>query len=94
LTTLDERYARNERIFGAMKALVLNAVGRGFDLDDVDIAAPMGREALVDVRASGLCHTDLTIASRTISLREVNDGYAALKTARSRASSSHRSEHQ
>jgi Zn-dependent alcohol dehydrogenase len=51
LTTLDERCARDERIFGAMKALVLNAVGRGFDLDDVDISAPMGREVLVDVRA-------------------------------------------
>ena len=46
-----------------MKALVLDAVGRGFDLDEVDIAAPMGREVLVDVRASGLCHTDLTVAN-------------------------------
>jgi len=42
-----------------MKALVLNAVGRGFDFEDVDIASPIGREVLVDVRASGLCHTDL-----------------------------------
>jgi S-(hydroxymethyl)glutathione dehydrogenase/alcohol dehydrogenase len=46
-----------------MKALVLNAVGDGFDLDDIDIAAPIGREVLVEVRASGLCHTDLTIAN-------------------------------
>jgi hypothetical protein len=42
-----------------MKALVLNAVGRGFDFEDVDIAAPIGCEVLVDVKASGLCHTDL-----------------------------------
>jgi S-(hydroxymethyl)glutathione dehydrogenase / alcohol dehydrogenase len=49
-----------------MKALVLNAVGRGFDLDDVDIAAPMGREVLVEVRASGLCHTDLLFATHEI----------------------------
>src|SRR4029077_20703305 len=42
-------------MFGVMKALVLNAVGGGFDLNDVDIAAPMGREVLVEVRASGLC---------------------------------------
>jgi S-(hydroxymethyl)glutathione dehydrogenase / alcohol dehydrogenase len=46
-----------------MKALVLNALGRGFDLEDVDIAAPMGREVLVEVRASGLCHTDLLFAT-------------------------------
>src|ERR1700686_3237630 len=41
-----------------MKALVLNAVGRGFDFENVDFAPPIGREVLVDVRASGLCHTD------------------------------------
>src|SRR5580698_3364467 len=46
-----------------MKALVLNAVGRGFELEDVDLAAPVGREVLVEVRASGLCHTDLLFAT-------------------------------
>jgi len=46
-----------------VKALVLNALGRGFDFEDVDIAAPMGREVLVDVQASGLCHTDLLFAT-------------------------------
>jgi Zn-dependent alcohol dehydrogenase len=40
-----------------MKALVLNTLGRGFDLEDVDFAAPIGREVLVHVQASGLCHT-------------------------------------
>jgi S-(hydroxymethyl)glutathione dehydrogenase / alcohol dehydrogenase len=34
-----------------MKALVVNAVGGGFDFEDVDIAAPLGREVLVDVRS-------------------------------------------
>ena len=37
-----------------MKALVVNTLGRGFDLEDVDIAAPFGREVLVEVWASGL----------------------------------------
>ena len=46
-----------------MKALVLNALGRGFDVEDVEIAAPIGREVLVDVRTSGLCHTDLLFAT-------------------------------
>jgi S-(hydroxymethyl)glutathione dehydrogenase/alcohol dehydrogenase len=49
-----------------MKALVLNALGGGFDLEDVDIAVPMGREVLVDVKASGLCHTDLLFATHDI----------------------------
>jgi S-(hydroxymethyl)glutathione dehydrogenase / alcohol dehydrogenase len=49
-----------------MKALVLNAVGREFDFEDVDIAAPIGREVLVDVRGSGLCHTDLLFAANPI----------------------------
>jgi S-(hydroxymethyl)glutathione dehydrogenase/alcohol dehydrogenase len=46
-----------------MKALVLNALGRGFDFEDVDIAVPIGREVLIDVRASGLCHTDLLFST-------------------------------
>jgi S-(hydroxymethyl)glutathione dehydrogenase/alcohol dehydrogenase len=46
-----------------VKALVVNALGCGFDFEDVDIAAPIGREVLVDVRASGLCHTDLLFAT-------------------------------
>src|SRR5690348_2716043 len=49
-----------------MKALVLNALGHGFDFEDVDIAAPMGREVLVNVQASGLCHTDLLFATHDI----------------------------
>src|ERR1700675_920614 len=46
-----------------MKALVVNALSRGFDFEDVDIATPIGREVLVDVQASGLCHTDLLFAT-------------------------------
>jgi S-(hydroxymethyl)glutathione dehydrogenase / alcohol dehydrogenase len=49
-----------------MKALVVNALGRGFDCEDIDIAAPMGREVLIDVQASGLCHTDLLFATHDI----------------------------
>ena len=49
-----------------MKALVLNALGRGFDFENVEIAEPMGREVLIDVQASGLCHTDLLFATHDI----------------------------
>jgi len=49
-----------------VKALVLNALGRGFDFEDVDIAMPVGREVLVEVKASGLCHTDLLFATHDI----------------------------
>ena len=49
-----------------MKALVLNALGHGFDFEEVEIASPMGREVLVDVKASGLCHTDLLFATHDI----------------------------
>jgi S-(hydroxymethyl)glutathione dehydrogenase/alcohol dehydrogenase len=41
-----------------MRALVVNALSRGFDFEDVQIAAPIGREVLVNVQASGLCHTE------------------------------------
>jgi S-(hydroxymethyl)glutathione dehydrogenase/alcohol dehydrogenase len=49
-----------------VNALVVNALGRGFGLEDVDIAAPIGREVLVEVQASGLCHTDLLFAAHDI----------------------------
>jgi len=49
-----------------MKALVVNGLGRGFDLEDVEIAEPEGREVLLDVRASGLCHTDILFATHNI----------------------------
>jgi S-(hydroxymethyl)glutathione dehydrogenase/alcohol dehydrogenase len=49
-----------------MKALVVNSLGGGFDLEDVQVAAPIGREVLLDVQASGLCHTDLLFATHDI----------------------------
>jgi len=49
-----------------MKALVVNALSRGFDFEDVQIAAPIRREVLVNVQASGLCHTDLLFATHNI----------------------------
>jgi S-(hydroxymethyl)glutathione dehydrogenase / alcohol dehydrogenase len=49
-----------------MKALVLNAVGHGFEFEDVEITLPMGREVLVNVQASGLCHTDLLFATHAV----------------------------
>jgi Zn-dependent alcohol dehydrogenase len=50
-----------------MKALVVNGLGRGFDLEDVEIALAKGRMNLDD------------LISKRIALREVNAGYAALK---------------
>ena len=49
-----------------MKAHVVNCLGAGFELDDVQIAAPMGRAVLGDVRASGLSHTDLLFDTQDI----------------------------
>ncbi|QJW56428.1 S-(hydroxymethyl)mycothiol dehydrogenase [Serratia plymuthica] len=46
-----------------MKAAVINATGNKFEIEDIQIAAPIGREVLVQVKASGLCHTDLHMAT-------------------------------
>jgi S-(hydroxymethyl)glutathione dehydrogenase/alcohol dehydrogenase len=46
-----------------MKAMVLNVIGRGFELANVELAALKGREVLIEVCASGLCHTDLLFAT-------------------------------
>lgn len=46
-----------------MKAALVTTTGAGFVTADVQLSAPIGREVLVEVKASGLCHTDLTIAN-------------------------------
>lgn len=45
-----------------MKATLVRELGAGFVSADIDIADPIGREVLVDIKASGLCHTDLTMS--------------------------------
>lgn len=47
-----------------MKAAVLNAIAGGFDIEDVQIGEPRGNEVLVEVKAAGLCHSDLHLAQR------------------------------
>jgi S-(hydroxymethyl)glutathione dehydrogenase / alcohol dehydrogenase len=49
-----------------MKAAVVDAVGAGFKIAEVELAQPLAREVLIEVRASGLCHTDLTIATQDV----------------------------
>jgi S-(hydroxymethyl)glutathione dehydrogenase / alcohol dehydrogenase len=45
-----------------MKAAVLNSTNGRFDIEDVSIDNPRGREVLVTVKACGLCHSDLHAA--------------------------------
>lgn len=45
-----------------MRAAVVNAFGGGFDVEEIDIDETRGREVLVDIKASGLCHSDLHFA--------------------------------
>ena len=44
------------------RAAVIQDVGGGFTPAEIELDDPVGREVLVDVRAAGLCHTDLTMA--------------------------------
>src|SRR6476619_7181803 len=45
-----------------MRAAVIRGIGQKFDVCEVSIAAPVGSEVLVDVRASGICHSDIYVA--------------------------------
>jgi S-(hydroxymethyl)glutathione dehydrogenase/alcohol dehydrogenase len=45
-----------------VRAAVTRQVGDKFEVCDVTVAEPVGREVLVEVRASGLCHSDITVA--------------------------------
>src|SRR5260370_2446509 len=51
-----------------MRAAVIWGTGRGFSIEEIDVAKAMGREVFVDVKASGLCHTDHTIATRDMGI--------------------------
>jgi len=44
-----------------MKALVVNALGRGFDLEDVGIATPIGREPFLPRKVNEGVHTCLQL---------------------------------
>lgn len=44
-----------------MRASVSEQVGSPFTTKEISIADPLDREVLIDVRASGLCHSDLHI---------------------------------
>jgi S-(hydroxymethyl)glutathione dehydrogenase / alcohol dehydrogenase len=46
-----------------MKASVTKGLGEGFVVEDVELAAPLGHEVRIEVRASGLCHSDLSVAT-------------------------------
>lgn len=45
-----------------MKAAVLNQAPGRFTIESIDIDRPRGREVLVEVKASGLCHSDQHVA--------------------------------
>ncbi len=47
-----------------MKAAILNSLDGTFQIEEIDIDAPRGREVLVEVKASGLCHSDLHFAEQ------------------------------
>ncbi|MDR6867437.1 S-(hydroxymethyl)glutathione dehydrogenase/alcohol dehydrogenase [Microbacterium resistens] len=52
-----------------MRAAVATGVGQGFTTKDVEIDVPIGREVLIDVKASGLCHSDLHIVENDFGFR-------------------------
>ncbi|MDT0267402.1 zinc-binding dehydrogenase [Streptomyces sp. DSM 44915] len=46
-----------------MKASVTKGLGQGFVVEEVELAQPLGHEVRVQVKASGLCHSDLSVAT-------------------------------
>ncbi|MFF3876873.1 zinc-binding dehydrogenase [Streptomyces sp. NPDC001978] len=46
-----------------MKASVTKGLGQGFVVEEVELAEPIGHEVRVQVKASGLCHSDLSVAT-------------------------------
>ncbi|MCU1482996.1 MAG: alcohol dehydrogenase [Subtercola sp.] len=52
-----------------MKAAVIEQIGQPFVVrDDYELDSPIGREILVDVKASGLCHSDIYVATKELGM--------------------------
>jgi S-(hydroxymethyl)glutathione dehydrogenase/alcohol dehydrogenase len=76
-----------------VKAALIERIGTPYAIRDVSVSAPTGREVLVDVKASGLCHSDLSLSDNDYGLplpllsgheiagivREVGDDVRSLK---------------
>ncbi|MEV7694669.1 Zn-dependent alcohol dehydrogenase [Microbacterium sp. NPDC089189] len=45
------------------RASVVTALGAGFTIEELEVDEPIGREVLIEVKASGLCHSDLHAAT-------------------------------
>lgn len=45
------------------KALVLTTIGGPFELQDVNLEMMQSDEVLVEIHATGICHTDLSCSS-------------------------------
>ena len=48
------------------KAAVLHKVGGPLTIDEVEAGPLKGKDVLVRIHASGLCHTDLEVSVRTV----------------------------
>ncbi len=76
-----------------MKAAVLEAYGQPLNITDVDLAPPQAHEVKVSIRATGVCHSDLSIQQGKIpyptpcilgheaagEVTEVGDGVTSVK---------------
>lgn len=54
-----------------VKASVTNGYGQGFVLEEIEIAEPIGAEVLAEVKASGLCRSDLSIQEDGLGIYEL-----------------------
>ena len=48
------------------RAALIRAIGEPFAIADVQVEAPRGSEVLVEVRGSGLCHSDINYATQDL----------------------------
>lgn len=51
------------------QAAVLNQANGPFDIETIDVGEPQGNEVRVAIKAVGICHTDLVIASGALGLQ-------------------------
>jgi S-(hydroxymethyl)glutathione dehydrogenase/alcohol dehydrogenase len=56
------RFVNERQRNPAVKAALIEQIGQPYVIEDVTLSEPIGQEVLVDVKGSGLCHSDLHLS--------------------------------
>ncbi|MGF6841553.1 Zn-dependent alcohol dehydrogenase [Paraburkholderia youngii] len=64
------------------KAAIAWKAGAPLTIEEVELEGPRASEVLIEVKATGICHTDYSITHR-LPLERINEGFDLMKKGKS-----------